>query len=314
MKKYSIAILLPVLLAGLTATALLSAADSSQKSPNFSKFVTIDVPWADSTVAAMGIGPSGDVVGMYLDGANTRGFLLQNGVFRTIDFPDANVVKTFACKINAAGTIIGTVMTAGECPHCAPWLQGIFRAYTFKKDTYTSFTIPGAFYTWAYEINPRGDMVGEFQRNETNYPVHGFILKKGGDLTQVDFPEAVWSGIQGINANGDYAGWGGDISIATFHGYVVINGKLTRIDVPGYAWTIASGINDQGEVVGTSFDADFNGHGYFWSKGVRTSIEFPGAIGTILNGINNRGDIAGEYVMVDPVTKVPKTHGFVLYR
>lgn len=314
MKKYLVVILLPVLLAGLAAPALFSASDPAQKSQSSSKFVTIDVPWADSTLAAMGIGPSGDIVGVYIDGSNTRGFLLQKGVFRAIDFPDANVLMTFACKINPDGTIIGTVETPGDCPHCAPWLQGIFRAYILKKDTYTSFTIPGAFYTWAYGINPRGDMVGEFQRDEANYPVHGFILKKGGDVIQVDFPGAVWSGLQGINASGDYVGWGGDISTATFHGYAMIDGHLTRIDVPGYAWTTASAINDRGDVVGTSRDAGFNGHGFLWSKGVLTSIDFPGAIGTVLNGINNRGDIVGEYVMVDPVTQTAKTHGFVLYK
>jgi len=314
MKKYSIVILLPVLLIGLAAAVSLAAAGYNQKPQNSEKFVTIDVPWADSTIAAMGISATGDVVGIYQDGLIIRGFLMRKGVYQAIDFPDTNVLKTYSSKINPEGTIIGTVETPGDCPHCAPWLQGIFRGFTLKKDAYTPFTIPGAFYTWAYDINPRGDMAGEFQRDEPNFPVHGFILSKDGKVSQIDFPGEVWSGIQAINSKGDYAGWGGDISIATFHGYAMINGKLNRIERPEYLWTIASGINDRGEVVGTSFDAQFNGHGYLWKDGVLTPVMFPGAIGTMLNGINSRGDIVGEYVMVDPDTQVPKTHGFVLYR
>ena len=53
------------------------------------KFVTIDVPNATFTIPA-GIGPSGDIVGIYGDASfNEHGFLLSHGNFTTIDVPGA---------------------------------------------------------------------------------------------------------------------------------------------------------------------------------------------------------------------------------
>src|SRR5690242_2917314 len=54
-------------------------------------FVSIDVPNASFTIPT-GIGPSGDIVGIYGDASfNEHGFLLSQGSFKTIDVPGALV-------------------------------------------------------------------------------------------------------------------------------------------------------------------------------------------------------------------------------
>ena len=68
-----------------------------------------DVPFPGGhNTQARGINPQGDIVGSWLDatqGNRTRGFLLRNGVYTTIDFPDA--VHTMPWAISSTGTSTG---------------------------------------------------------------------------------------------------------------------------------------------------------------------------------------------------------------
>src|SRR5687767_15023552 len=53
-------------------------------------FSSIDVPGAASTRWAGGVNSRGDVVGAYRDSSgNTHGYVLNGGVFTTIDYPGA---------------------------------------------------------------------------------------------------------------------------------------------------------------------------------------------------------------------------------
>jgi hypothetical protein len=58
-------------------------------------FTTIDVPGAVDSTSAGGINARGQLVGGYFDSTRNRGFLLDRGIFSTIDFPGA-VVTTLA--------------------------------------------------------------------------------------------------------------------------------------------------------------------------------------------------------------------------
>ena len=51
-------------------------------------FKTIDVPGAAAT-SPSGINARGDIVGSYVDGTGSHGYVLRDGEFTTIDFPDA---------------------------------------------------------------------------------------------------------------------------------------------------------------------------------------------------------------------------------
>src|SRR5215472_9095185 len=67
-------------------------------------FTTIDPPGSTFTFP-FGINPQGDIVGNYVAGGVTHGFLLHEGAFTTIDVPGAT--STFARRINPQGDMVG---------------------------------------------------------------------------------------------------------------------------------------------------------------------------------------------------------------
>jgi hypothetical protein len=57
--------------------------------------------------------------------------------------------------------------------------------------TFTTFNVPGAGYTQARYINPRGEIVGfYFDGAPFASPGNGFLRSKDGALTTIDFPGA----------------------------------------------------------------------------------------------------------------------------
>ncbi|MBZ5563272.1 MAG: hypothetical protein LAP13_12740 [Acidobacteriia bacterium] len=65
---------------------------------------------------AMGIGPSGDIVGRYQDAQGKwKGFLLGKGVFASLEPPGAT--RTLLQKINRAGEIVGNYVDSGGKTH-----------------------------------------------------------------------------------------------------------------------------------------------------------------------------------------------------
>ena len=73
-------------------------------------FTTIDYPGA-ATTTPWGINTRGDIVGQYVLGDVTHGFLLSGGQFSTIDFPGATY--TAATAINQRGDIVGRYTVDG---------------------------------------------------------------------------------------------------------------------------------------------------------------------------------------------------------
>jgi probable HAF family extracellular repeat protein len=77
-------------------------------------FSLMSVPGSLDTVAN-GINDSGQIVGYYIDGNDVQhGFLDTNGIFQTIDFPNALPGTTDLVGINDAGEIVGTFEPAPE--------------------------------------------------------------------------------------------------------------------------------------------------------------------------------------------------------
>ena len=75
----------------------------------------------------------------------------------------------------------------------------LFHCGTGAKDHYL---YPGSSFTAAWDINPRGDIVGVFQNAAG---VHGFVLTADG-YTTIDYPGATATRVFGINARGDLVG------------------------------------------------------------------------------------------------------------
>jgi probable HAF family extracellular repeat protein len=201
---------------------------------------TIDFPGASST-EARGISPDGDIVGAYRvagePAVNIHGFLLtKHGTLSRVDYPnhtstipqrilpngtilgcrhDADTMGTmFGIRMGADGTSGETDMPASMHNGATPdggLIVGLFtdmmtgrgEGYVIEDGTFTPFVVPGSNLTAAWDVNPRGEIVGVY-RDAANR-IHGFV-RDGDDYVALDVPGATATRAFGINAGGDVVG------------------------------------------------------------------------------------------------------------
>jgi hypothetical protein len=280
------------ILAGLFSSALFFGTAVAQDQP---AFTTVDYPGAVST-AAEGIGPGGEIVGLYVDTAGTmHGFLLSGGSFTSIDYPGA--IATDARGISPGGDIVGSYTNA---PGGLPDIHG----YLLSQGTFTEVQFPGYLGTIAQRITPNGDIYGCNHNTAGMADMHGIVRTAAG-YTQLDVPASMNNG--GTPDGNIIVGLYTDLTTGLTHGYFVKNGNFDPFDVPGSNLTRAWDINPNREVVGDFRDSTANKHGFVLSEGAFTTIDFPGAIVTQARGINPGGDIVGWYI-----DSSGKQHGFLL--
>ena len=175
---------------------------------------------------------------------------------------------------------------------------GLFLAFPGPLKAHYSFTtydVPGSTRTAVNGNSPHA-IAGEFDDADGN--THGFVLSNRV-LTQIDVPDAVYSSVNGINANGETLG-----NLHRCRRYIPRlfpkqKGVFTTLDPPGAIRTQAEFLNSQGHVIGVYRDANQTRHGFVWSKGDFTTFDVPGAAapsGTVGLGINDSGEIVGDYV------------------
>ena len=158
----ALALCLGVLSTSATGTGTdLGQMSLTQASAQVLDFTTIDVPGASATLPR-DINPEGDIVGFYVAGGVTHGFLFVEGSFTTIDVPGATSTQPFG--INPQGDIVGQY-SAGGITH------------GFLRDSTGSFTpldFPGSSSTAAQGINSQGDIVGTYSAGGIT---HGFLAR-----------------------------------------------------------------------------------------------------------------------------------------
>jgi uncharacterized membrane protein len=260
---------------------------------------SIEVPGALHT-RPNGINSSGEISGVYVDADNNiHGFLLDRNGFTTIDVPGA--VQTNALKINAQGDIVGFYVTPVGQARSFLWRQGTFYD-----------VLPDAVLTIGSGINARGQIVGQY--NDTpGMPQHGFLLS-GGQLTVIDYPDAIRSTAFDINDRGDLLG--AYVGANGSRLFLLSRGVFTTIDVPGTLGTLGTGpagslagINAKGEIVGAS-QASGKIRGFLRdTDGSFTTIDFPDTMFVRATAINPQGDIVGYYRDLSG-----RDHGFLLRR
>src|SRR5215469_5758111 len=130
--------------------------------------------------------------------------------------------------------------------------------------TSTTIDFPGATKTLALDINPRGDIVGNYTLGNTAGPDHGYLLSKG-EFTTIDFPGATSTDANGINPRGDIVGRY-DTADKIAHGFLLSGGEFTSIDFPDATLTTANGITPGGDIVGR-YTLGGVTHGYLLSEG-----------------------------------------------
>ena len=205
-------------------------------------FSTIDFPGARYTVAR-GINPRGDIVGDYaLPGeppVNSHGFLLTaEGSFVRVDAPPHT--STIAQRILPNGAILGCrhdsdrmstmrgilIDRAGGIEELDEFgsmhngatpdrrlVVGLYmnmmvpggrtEGYVVDDGDFEPFVFPGSDATQAWDINPRGEIVG-FYRTGTAF--RGF-MRRGDEYFSIAYPGATATRAFGVNPQGDVVGW-----------------------------------------------------------------------------------------------------------
>jgi uncharacterized membrane protein len=209
---------------------------------NTHHYVSLDVSGVLGTHIsfARGVNDPGDVVGGYLDDdGNEHGFLLKKDTLTTIDVPYAGSVGTQLNAINNSGIIIGT------------WVDSAFtvHGFVYEKGNFADLDYPGALDTYPIGINSRGDIVGNWDTDQSTVG-HGFWFSKG-KMVSFDDPNAVPEGTaaNGINDRGhivgSYIGQDGNS-----HGFLAEGITFTTLDCPGAFRTTPWGINSAGQIAG----------------------------------------------------------------
>lgn len=305
---------------------------SGQASPNQAAdahsasltFVSIDVPNATFTLAT-GIGPSGDIVGIYGDASfNEHGFLLSRGNFTTIDVPGALVgvsgfLQTEANGINPAGDIVGDYFAppgSSGAPECqVAFSPACRRGFLYSSGEFSDVLVPGKKGSIPNSIPPNGTVYGCDHNADYFGSMVGFgrthsgayitVDAGGGEL--LDPTQAVTASMNnGGTPNGKIiVGLYADPPVpgGTYHGYVVENGKFVPYDVPGSVLTQIWGINSSADFVGLYDDVAGNEHGFFqrWGESAPITIDVPSnppfnSTLTDAFAINSAGRVVGLYV------------------
>lgn len=209
------------------------------------RFTPIDYPGAIYT-DARGISPGGDIVGsfMYAPGGppNWHGYLLSKGSFFEVQVP--GYLGTIAQRITPIGDIYGcshdtdfmanmrgfvrnaagayTVFDVPSSMHngaarngrivaglYTDMATGLTHGYLVVNGEFEPFDVPGGNFTQGWDINPSGEVVGQFR--DTSGIFHGFLLS-GGAFTTIDAPGAIATAALGINPAGQIVGFYTDSS------------------------------------------------------------------------------------------------------
>ena len=140
----------------------------------------------------------GLVVDFCSDVPSAQGFLLDKGVYTTIDAPTASTTIPFG--INNRGQIVGTYIDAGG-PSAGGFTHGFLLN---EKGVFTTIDFPGPSETELVGINNQGEIVGVYR--DAAGITRGVLLGKKGDFTTIDAPNAMETAFLDINNHGQIIG------------------------------------------------------------------------------------------------------------
>ena len=127
---------------------------------------------------------------------------------------------------------------------------------------FTTIDVPGAVFTSATGINPRGDIVGSYVDNVNGTQrSHGYVLRDGA-FTTIDFPGAAGTEARGVGPGGEIVGdyWFPGEPAVNVHGYLLTKqGEFVPVNYPGHTNTIPQRILPDGTILGCRHDNDTMG-------------------------------------------------------
>jgi hypothetical protein len=267
------------------------------------RYTRIEVPGASGSVPAGparlsgttvgGTNDRGQIVGAYVRGGTSHGFMWDDGRYTTIDVPGA--VSSALVDINNRGQMLGSYTDRQGRTH------GFVRERGDRggRARITTLDLAGAAITAPHRINDRGRITGSYtKREEVGLPVrtgHGFVWDDGR-YTRFDVPfGGPLTDPAGINDRGVIVGAYDDDNGGT-HGFLrTPRGRYRTIDVPGGGpLTSLLSVDDRGVIVGQYVEgATGAAHGFVLRDGQVTDVDLPGALLTVASDIDGRGAVVG---------------------
>src|SRR5215510_13884046 len=200
---------------------------------------------------ALGINSSGTICGDYFGSDfNIHGFFLTNGTFTEYDV--AGEPNTFVQGINDPGDFAGIF---GDS------FNGPFQAFVSVGGTITSFSVPGAVSTVAFQLNNSKQLVVGYYVDSSGI-LHGYYRDANGALHfPIDPPGSTLTVLFGPNDRNWVVGRYDSLGVT--HGlFFVPPNNFFTFDYPGSTFTSLNGINDQGFICGRYTDASGIAHGF----------------------------------------------------
>jgi uncharacterized membrane protein len=237
----------------------------------------------------------GQVVGAYGDTSDgtprLRGFLMERRRVTRIDVPGA--VSTVPLGINDRGQLVGGWVGPDATVNPVTGETGPIHGFLWEKGRYTKFDVPGATTTGPYEINNRGQIVGNYA--DAKGAQHGFVMREGR-VTNIDHPRAAQATdltgtrVVGIDDRGRLVGSYGD-EAGLIHAWKWEHGRFTDIEPPGAQQSEASEIDNRGRIIGRYLDATPKLRSFLLDRGRYKRIDAHGRCDTAAFGLNDRGQI-----------------------
>ncbi len=191
---------------------------------------------------ANGINDRGDITGMAIAASGlSTAYLLSRGVLNRVEFPGSYATNVHG--LNNKGEFAGFYYTPTA-------VQG--RAFVYRNGEYTTLDPLNGQQgmSRAFDINDKGDVVGDFQPDDgTLLPRRGFLFRRGS-YTPIEVPGALSTGASSINNAGVIVGTYSEDGITT-RGFIFWKGRFATVHIPGSSYTEVSAINNNGKIVGT---------------------------------------------------------------
>ncbi len=201
-----------------------------------------------------GINNNRYAVGEYLNPSDGtyHGYLLEHPLYITFDVSGSQA--TTPLGINNVGDFVGAA-TLGD---------GTQVAFLDLGGVATTFQVPGATATYAYQLNKGNQIIGYY--NDLNGAAHGFTRDHRGSMVfPIDMPGSTGTLLLGNNDSNWGVGRYTDASGATHGLFYITTAAIQTYDYPGAIFTSLNGINKDGYVSGYYVDATGIAHG-IWAK------------------------------------------------
>jgi len=170
-------------------------------------------------------------------------------VFTKIDLTGA--LDTIPLGINNLGDIVGTAIFSDGRPQTA---------FIIVNQVVTTFAVPDATATFAYQVNDAGQIAGSYI--DSNGISHGYTRDSAGALTYpIDVPGATETVLLGNNASNWGVGRYTDASGVTHGFFYITPDNILTYDYPGATYTSLTGINRDGLICAYYNDTAGVSHG-----------------------------------------------------